>query len=138
MLTKIVRNMNLKMNSLGEELNSNEKETLRFISKHENCISSDIVVYLNVDKALVTRMVNKLIDRGYVVFHYGEDRRKKYLVITPKGLELKLNDQQFEIEYYQKLFSPLDEEEKAQFLYVLEKIYRKSKEMRKNPNEKIR
>lgn len=139
MLTKIVRNMKLKKNRSLENFNDNEAETLRFITKHNGTNASLISNYLNVDKALVSRIVNKLALEGYIEIKEGSDKRKKDLYATKKALTLKLNDELFEIEYYKNLFSEISEDEQALFFETLEKVYLKSKALRKSDtNEKIR
>ena len=138
MLTKIVRNMNLKKNSLGRELNYNEEEALRFISKHDGCIANEVADYLNVDKALVTRIIKKLEEKNYIVCLVLEDKRKKHLKITEKGLNYKWNNQTFERDYYKSLFETIDPKEQEVFFMTLEKLYLVSKQKRKQENEKIR
>lgn len=136
MLTKIVRNMGLKKKSNGKKLNDNEAESLRYISKHNGCMSSDIVNYLNVDKALITRIIKKLEKLDLIKIEEGTDKRKNYLYITDIGLNLKTDDQLFEIEYYKSLFTDIDAAEQELFFKTLEKIYLKSKELRKKGYEK--
>lgn len=61
MLTKIVRNMKIEKAKNETELNDNEAEALRIIIKHPGYISNDIANDLNVDKGLVTRILQKLL-----------------------------------------------------------------------------
>lgn len=131
MLTKIVRNMKLQKNRKISDLNDNTFETLRFITKHPGCISNDIVKYLAVDKGLVTRMIKTLLESGYVYLTAGNDRRTKVLFPTQKALKIKEQTQEFEIDYYEKLFKNIDEKELDCFFDVLEKIYLTSKSLRK-------
>lgn len=136
MITKIVRNMKLKKAKGNLILNDNESETLRYITKHEGCISNDLVLYLNVDKALITRMIKKLEINGFIEVRDGEDKRKKHLYPTNKGLNLKLEDQLYEIEYYKDLFKDIDMDEQDTFFMTLEKVYLASKKRRKLESEK--
>ena len=137
MLSKVVRNMKLK-SSKNNNLNDSEYESLRYIIKHNDCIASDIKDYLNVDKALLTRIVKKLETEGYItVASSEEDKRKKLLRATSKGFDYKRNIQNFEIEYYENLFKDISLEEQNMFFNTLEKIYLESKRIRKSDlNEK--
>lgn len=137
MLSKVVRNMKLK-SSKCNNLNDSEYESLRYIIKHNDCIASDIKDYLNVDKALLTRIVKKLEIEGYItVISSEDDKRKKLLRATSKGLDYKRNIQNFEIKYYENLFKDISLEEQNMFFNTLEKIYLESKRIRKNDlNEK--
>lgn len=137
MLSKVVRNMKLK-SSKNNNLNDSEYESLRYIIKHNDCIASDIKDYLNVDKALLTRIVKKLETEGYITIASSEDdKRKKLLRATSKGLDYKRNIQNLEIEYYENLFKDISLEEQNMFFNTLEKIYLESKRIRKSDlNEK--
>lgn len=137
MLSKVVRYMKLK-SSKNNNLNDSEYESLRYIIKHNDCIASDIKDYLNVDKALLTRIVKKLETEGYITVASSEDdKRKKILRATSKGLDYKRNIQNFEIEYYENLFKDISLEEQNMFFNTLEKIYLESKRIRKSDlNEK--
>lgn len=131
MLTKVVRNMKLKKACEFTLLNDNEQEALRFIIKRPLCIQNDIQSYLNVDKGLITRIVKKLVNNGYIEIVLFDDRRKKHLKATKKAEEEKLDSQLYEIAYYKRLFSDIPEQEQNQFFMTLEKIYIKSKKIRK-------
>ncbi len=134
MLGKIVRNMDLYHNKKSKQnlINKNQFESLRYISKHPGITSIEISNYLNVDKALVTRMVQKLIDLKYVSFNNDEiDKRKKRLYITENGQEIKLEEFNHEETFFNECMSVLSKEEKDNFMILLEKVYLKSKDLRK-------
>lgn len=79
-ITKIVRNMMLYKNKQNnEDLNNNEFEFVRYTTKHKEGLSlKDIAYYLNVDKALVSRMVKKLVLEKYIILEADlNDLRKK-------------------------------------------------------------
>ena len=68
-ITKIVRNMSLYRNSIDKKLlnlNENEFEMLRFITKRDSRSFTEVTEHLNVDKGLVTRMSKKLVELGYI------------------------------------------------------------------------
>lgn len=134
-LTKIVRNMSLYKNSINHSklyLNNTEFEMIRYLSKKEQLSLVDLANYLNVDKALVTRMCKKLVKLGYIeIFNDENDKRKKILIATEKA---KLIKQEYALEeenFYNACIKVLSKEEQEQFLNLLEKVYLESKKLRK-------
>lgn len=134
-LTKIVRNMSLYKNSINHSklyLNNTEFEMIRYLSKKEQLSLVDLANYLNVDKALVTRMCKKLVKLDYIeIFNDENDKRKKILIATEKA---KLIKQEYALEeenFYNACIKVLSKEEQEQFLNLLEKVYLESKKLRK-------
>lgn len=134
-LTKIVRNMSLYKNSINHSklyLNNTEFEMIRYLSKKEQLSLVDLANYLNVDKALVTRMCKKLVKLDYIeIFNDENDKRKKILIATEKA---KLIKQEYALEeenFYNACIKNLSKEEQEQFLNLLEKVYLESKKLRK-------
>ena len=133
-INKIVRNLNLYKNKVSKnhELNDTEFELVRYISKREYRQMNEVAEYLNVDKALVTRMSRKLESLGYIeILDDQSDKRKKLLKCLDKGFKIK--DTMFEVEnkYFEYVTSILSDEEKADFLKYVNKVYLKSKAFRK-------
>lgn len=134
-LTKIVRNMSLYKNSINHSklyLNNTEFEMIRYLSKKEQLSLVDLANYLNVDKALVTRMCKKLVKLDYIeIFNDENDKRKKLLIATEKA---KLIKQEYALEeenFYNACIKVLSKEEQEQFSNLLEKVYLESKKLRK-------
>ena len=134
-LTKIVRNMSLYKNSINHSklyLNNTEFEMIRYLSKKEQLSLVDLANYLNVDKALVTRMCKQLVKLGYIeIFNDENDKRKKILIATEKA---KLIKQEYALEeenFYNACIKVLSKEEQEQFSNLLEKVYLESKKLRK-------
>lgn len=134
-LTKIVRNMSLYKNSINHSklyLNNTEFEMIRYLSKKEQLSLVDLANYLNVDKALVTRMCKKLVKLGYIeIFNDENDKRKKILIATEKA---KLIKQEYALEeenFYNACIKVLSKKEQEQFSNLLEKVYLESKKLRK-------
>lgn len=135
-ITKIYRNMQIAKSKTTDILNETTREALRFISKHQNVKNSDLVSYLGVNKALVTRICQKLEEMDYISSTIGNDRRIKLLNITAKGKSYKLDNQSFEANYYRNLFADEDSTKLNIFLEVLERAYKKSKFLRKEDESK--
>lgn len=134
-LTKIVRNMSLYKNSINHSklyLNNTEFEMIRYLSKKEQLSLVDLANYLNVDKALVTRMCKKLVKLDYIeIFNDENDKRKKILIATEKAKLIKQEYALEEANFYNACIKVLSKEEQEQFLNLLEKVYLESKKLRK-------
>ncbi len=134
-ITKIVRNMNLYKNKVNKgklELNETEYEMLRYITKRDYRTCLEIASYLNVDKGLVTRMSKKLENLGFITIEIdSSDSRKKQLKPTKKAFSIKLDIENEENIFYEKAMSDLTSEEKEEFLRLVQKVYIKSKYLRK-------
>lgn len=135
-ITKIVRNMTLYKNSVNKEkeyLNETEYEMVRYITKRNYRSQVEVANYLNVDKGLVTRMCKKLVNLGYLEVKSDPlDSRKKILSTTSKASLLKDERTKEEIEFYNACIKNLNDEEKKQLDYLIEKVYIESKKLRKN------
>ncbi len=135
-ITKIVRNMNLYKNKVNKgklELNETEYEMLRYITKRDYRTCLEIAEYLNVDKGLVTRMSKKLETLGYIKIEIDiTDARKKRLMALPKAFSVKTDIENEEIKFYEVALSVLSEEEKKVYLEMTEKVYLKTKSLRKS------
>ena len=134
-ITKIVRNMILYKNSVDKELtnlNENEFEMLRYITKRDFRSFSEVTNYLNVDKGLVTRMSKKLVSLGYITIESdSNDMRKKLMKATDKALEIKNEVYDHEMEFYNACVRVLSDLEREEFLKLLDKVYLESKRLRK-------
>lgn len=140
-ITKIVRNMGLykrKISKGKEDLNETEFEMIRYVTKREKRSFKEISDYLNVDKGLVTRMSKKLNKSGYLLIENDSiDKRKKYLIATPKAYLLKETNEINEYDFYDACLKVLSAEEKETFSNLLDKIYLESKRLRKTSFEGI-
>lgn len=133
-ITKIVRNMMLYKNKQNKsDLNNNEFELVRYMSKHKEGLSqNDIALYLNVDKALVTRMVKKLSKEEYIsVLTDTCDSRKKLILPKDKAFLVKETERNEEIQFYNAIFKVLTKEELFLLDKLITKIYLESKRLRK-------
>lgn len=140
-ITKIVRNMSLYKNSIDKKLinlNENEFEMLRFITKRDSRSFTEVTEHLNVDKGLVTRMSKKLVELGYITIECDpNDMRKKQMKATDKALEIKNEVYDHETEFYNACVAVLNDDEKEEFLRLLDKVYLESKRLRKTGFKEI-
>lgn len=71
--------------------------SLHFIGRHPGMTVGDLLDILQITKQSLARVLNELVERGYVAQATGrEDRRQRLLTLTPAGkdLEHKLFDRQ--------------------------------------------
>lgn len=137
-LTKIVRNKNLYKNKVNNtangkySLNETAFEIVRYLTKKETLPLSDLVEYLNVNKALVTRLTQDLESQGYLtILPDSSDKRKKILKVTPLAYEAKDKEWALEHTFYEQCLSVLTPTEYDTFMRLLDKVYKESKRLRK-------
>jgi DNA-binding MarR family transcriptional regulator len=132
-ITKIaraaLRYANYSISKMG--VGSSEFECLHVIRKNEGTNQELICEKLNIDKSAVTRMISNLEKKGYVIRKKDEsNKRFNKIYSTEKALEVKLDETSAESLFYEWLTSDIPEEELAQFLKTLDKLYIKSKNER--------
>lgn len=67
-------------------INAKDLPILLYLYHHDGSTQDAIVSFLNIDKAAVTRTVQSLEERGYIIRHKGvEDRRCNHLHLTDKA-----------------------------------------------------
>ena len=63
---------------------------LHFIGRHPGITVSELLSILRITKQSLARVLNELIDRGYVAQTPGRgDRRQRLLSLTPHGMDLE-------------------------------------------------
>lgn len=141
-ITKIVRNMMLYKNMQNREktfLNDTEFEMVRYLTKRKDLSLIELANYLNVDKALVTRMSKKLVSLGYIEIKDNQyDARKKVLNATQKADFIKEQIAKEEIDFYNACLKVLTESEQKNFEILIEKVYLESKRLRKTGFEDVK
>jgi MarR family transcriptional regulator, transcriptional regulator for hemolysin len=118
------------LNQVVVELRSREIELtfeqfvmLRMIDSNSEIIQQDIANHLQKDKSLVVRQMNGLIENNYVIRQTNrEDKRKKNLILTPKGTEMMNQISELTFEVSNKLLSGVDNNDYEAFHRVLNKI----------------
>jgi DNA-binding MarR family transcriptional regulator len=118
------------LNQVATELKKREIELtfeqfvmLRMIYSDGNVIQKDIARCLNKDKSLVVRQMDFLIERGFVVMIPNcDDKRKKNLMLTPKGHNMMEEIMSLNNEVSRKLLAGVDDSEYRIFLQVLNTI----------------
>ena len=133
-ITKISRNLDLykRKNKEMDDFSSSEEMSLHLIRHNKGISQERLSKLLGLDKALITRIVKKLIDQGLVDRKKSQkDKRAYELYPTDKAEAFKKDIVDLEDNYYRLVFSVFSKEEKEQFLSLLTKVYTKSKQIRK-------
>lgn len=133
-ITKISRNLDLykRKNKEMDDFSSSEEMSLHLIRHNKGISQERLSKLLGLDKALITRIVKKLIDQGLVDRKRSQkDKRAYELYPTDKAESFKKDIVDLEDNYYRSVFSVFSDEEKEQFLSLLTKVYTKSKQIRK-------
>lgn len=124
------RPLRVFLNQLAIEFRNREIELtfeqfvmLRMIDANSQLIQQDIAHHLQKDKSLVVRQMNGLIEKNYVVRRANKtDKRKKNLILTPKGTEMMNKITELSFEVSNKLLSEIEVEDYNAFRRVLNKI----------------
>ena len=124
------RPLRVFLNQLAIEFRNREIELtfeqfvmLRMINANSQLIQQDIAHHLQKDKSLIVRQMNGLIEKGYVVRRANKaDKRKKNLILTPKGTEMMNKITELSFEVSNKLLSGIEVEDYNAFRRVLNTI----------------
>lgn len=96
---------------------------LNLIQDKGEITQQDIADHFQRDKSLVLRQVNTLILKSYLERVPDEqDRRKKILLLTPKGIEILEQLRQESMKLSNQLLKDVSEKELVSFFEVINKI----------------
>ena len=105
------------------ELSLEQYVILYMINSSGDLIQQDLANHLQKDKSLIVRQIDGLIEKQYLVrLTNKEDKRKKNLILTPKGLEMMNQMNELVMIVSRKLLSGVSDSDYATFRSVLNKI----------------
>ncbi|WP_052129931.1 MarR family winged helix-turn-helix transcriptional regulator [Ureibacillus sinduriensis] len=70
------------------QLYTSQWVVLRLISIKKSCTLAELAKETRVEKPSVTRIIQKLMELGYVEIQQGDDKREKYVHLTARGSEV--------------------------------------------------
>jgi len=112
-----------EVKSMDFELSLEQYVILYMINSSCNLIQQDLANRLQKDKSLIVRQIDGLIEKLYLErLTNKEDRRKKNLILTPKGLEKMNQMTELVMMVSIKLLSGVSDSDYATFRSVLNKI----------------
>lgn len=112
-----------ELKNMDFELSLEQYVILYMINSSCDLIQQDLANHLQKDKSLIVRQIDGLIEKQYLVrLTNKEDKRKKNLILTPKGLEKMNQMNELVMEVSRKLLSGVSDSDYATFRSVLNKI----------------
>jgi len=107
-----------------DDLNPSDGKILAILYKHSGSMEiRDIRNTINRSKSTVTDMVNRLEKLGYVYKKCcSEDKRVVFVNLTEKAFSLKKSYEIISKKLLEKSYSNFSQEEKKEFMKLLEKI----------------
>lgn len=119
-------------NELAEfQLHYSQWRVMHFIMHNGVQTVSDIAMYHKVEKPTTTKMVQKLIELGYLKASVGADRRSKFIALTETGHEVCDQVQKKINQYESYLLGDIPEEEQVIATRLLKHISGKIADYRK-------
>jgi DNA-binding MarR family transcriptional regulator len=117
-----------EVKNMDFELSLEQYVILYMINSSCDLIQQDLANHLQKDKSLIVRQINGLIEKQYLVrLANQEDKRKKNLILTPKGLEMMDQMTGLVMMVSRKLLSGVSDSDYAIFNGVLNKIQENGK-----------
>jgi len=104
-------------------LNLTQRKTLLLLGSHSPVTQSEILSYTDRDKGALSKVIQSLVEEGYVQrLPSSKDRRKVLLTLTDRGKEISLTLTKNLFDHFMQIFSVLDEVELNELYKSLEKL----------------
>lgn len=129
-ITKIARELNkFTVQMMKEEgIGTAEFDFIHLVRHNPGITQAQVREQLKIDKGAAARRAASLEEKGYLVRKPNPaDGRSQLLYATEKAESLKNSKAHIESIFYEWLVEELPEEEKAQFVQTLDKLYLRSK-----------
>lgn len=108
----------------NEGLNKAHIKSLIFLYIHNGGTMTDVSRCVALEKGSFTPVANKLIKLGYIEkTRVGGDKRKSFLILTPKGEAYAKIVKQEHLDYFEAQLSGLSEKERNDFIKSLSTVY---------------
>ena len=98
-------------------------QAMMYLCMKEKITMQELGEELGVTKSRVTALVTELLEKGFVIQSVDKkDKRKKYLQLSPKGLEHMDNHKKAYENWFEKIWSKFNSSEKEAFRITLTKV----------------
>ena len=98
-------------------------QAMMYLCMKEKITMQELGEELGVTKSRVTALVTELLEKGFVIQSVDKkDKRKKYLQLSPKGLEHMDSHKKAYENWFEKIWSKFDSNEKEAFSITLTKV----------------
>lgn len=116
-----------KESRLAEQHNLWEAEfkCLRLMSSQENPNNKEIAEKMNLSPSRITRIMDGLIEKGYMVREINKsDRRNMILCLSKKGKNLTTRLNNAFIEIHKEILSEIDDSQHESLIIAMENLHR--------------
>ena len=90
-----------------------------FVGKKNNITIKDLLAILKITKQSLSRVLNQLVNKGYVNVTTGNDKRTKNISLTKKGIDLEFKLSTIQINKIKKIISNAKEKDIYGFKRIL-------------------
>ena len=90
-----------------------------FVGKKNNITIKELLVVLKITKQSLSRVLNQLVEEGYIIVSSGLDKRTKSLSLTEKGERLELELSTIQVKKIKKVLNNFSEENINGFKKIL-------------------
>lgn len=98
-------------------------QAMMYLCMKEKITMQELGEELGVTKSRVTALVTELLEKGFVIQSVDKkDKRKKYLQLSPKGLEYMDGHKKAYENWFKEIWSKFDSNEKEAFSITLTKV----------------
>jgi MarR family transcriptional regulator for hemolysin len=115
------KTLNNSTHDLG--IYSSEWFVLNLVSKHGSLSQSEIVADLHIEPAAVSKTLSKMEKKGLIERSSREDRREKYVALTPLAQQLFPNLHEAVSAHRDKALAGISEEERQQLYKTIRRIF---------------
>tara|TARA_B100000579_G_scaffold342506_1_gene294598 strand:- start:122 stop:607 length:486 start_codon:yes stop_codon:yes gene_type:complete len=90
-----------------------------FVGKKNNITIKELLIVLKITKQSLSRVLNQLVEEGYIIVSSGLDKRTKSLSLTEKGERLELELSTIQVKKIKKVLNNFSEENINGFKKIL-------------------
>lgn len=126
LVTFLVNKMSTGSTQIYSELfdiSVTEWRIVSLLAVEQPIVAKRVTEVIGLDKATVSRSINRLVKEGYLSLNTDEnDRRATFIQLSEKGIDLHNQVIEIALDREQKLLEPLTEEEIEYFISILNKL----------------
>ncbi|WP_337214565.1 MarR family winged helix-turn-helix transcriptional regulator [Campylobacter sp. 2352 PW] len=120
---KILYKVNEILKPFG--LKSSDWRVFVYLNQHGYSTLAPICEFYQMDKAILSRVVSKLVKLEYIQFLKADDKREKIITLSTKGKEIFLDANAYIRKYERNILDILDAKDQERLLKLLDYINEK-------------
>lgn len=118
------------------ELNQSELQLLRHVGFHGETSQRHLAETMGVDKAMISRILKSLEEKGYLIRREDEkDARSKLITALPPAREIHLEGKGYSERFFDSITKEFSEEELALLDSLLGRMVEKARELTSSGKE---